>query len=75
MKTNIFKLKERDEKKKKIIIEEEKTKNPFLLFFIRHKMVFLITILTGIVLSLLLSVGFAFSLRGNSRSVSHRLPG
>ena len=67
MKTNIFKLRERDEKKKKIIIEEEKTKNPFLLFFIRHKMVFLIVIATVIILSLLLSVGFAFSLlRGSN---------
>lgn len=67
MKTNIFKLRERDEKKKKIIIEEEKTKNPFLLFFIRHKTVFLIAIATMIILSLLLSVGFAFSLlRGSN---------
>ncbi len=67
MKTNIFKLRERDEKKKKIIIEEEKTKNPFLLFFIRHKKFFLIAIATVIILSLLLSVGFAFSLlRGSN---------
>lgn len=67
MKANIFKLKERDEKKKKIIIEEEKTKNPFLLFFIRHKMFFLIAIATVIILSLLLSIGFAFSLlRGSN---------
>ena len=36
MKTNIFKLKSKNEKNKKIVIEEEKTKNPIILFFKRY---------------------------------------
>ena len=67
MRTNIFKVKEKDEQRKRIVIEEEKTKNPFLLFFRRHRMVFLLIIGTIIILSLLVSVGFAFSiLRGSN---------
>lgn len=67
MRTNIFKVKEKDERRKRIVIEEEKTKNPFLLFFRRHRMVFLLIIGTIIILSLLVSVGFAFSiLRGSN---------
>ena len=37
MKTNVFNVKEKDEKKEKIVIEEERTENPFLLFLKRHK--------------------------------------
>lgn len=67
MRTNIFKVKEKDEQRKRIVIEEEKTKNPFLIFFRRHRMVFLLIIGTIIILSLLVSVGFAFSiLRGSN---------
>ena len=67
MKTNIFKVKDKNDDKKKIIIEEERTKNPLLLFFKRHKTVFLLIVGTIIVLSLLTSIGFAFSLlRGSN---------
>ncbi len=67
MKTNIFKLKEKNDNSRKIIIEEDKTKNPLLLFFKRHKTIFLLIIGTIIILSLLTSVGFAFSLlRGSN---------
>lgn len=67
MKTNIFRVKEKNEDKKKIIIEEERTKNPFLLFLKRRKMLFLLIAGTIIILSLLASIGFAFSLlRGSN---------
>lgn len=67
MKTNIFKVRDRDEKKRKIIIEEDRTKNPFLIFVKKYKMFFLLLIVTSIILSLLLSVGVAFSLfRGSN---------
>ena len=67
MKTNIFKLKSKNEKNKKIVIEEEKTKNPIILFLKRYKMVLLMIFFTIVVLSLLISVGFAFSLlRGSN---------
>ena len=42
MKTNIFKVRDRDEKKRKIIIEEDRTKNPFLIFVKKYKMFFLL---------------------------------
>lgn len=65
MKINLFNVKEK--KDKKIIIEEEKIKNPFLLFFKRHKNFIL---MSGIMLSLcliLISTGIAFSLfRGSN---------
>lgn len=67
MKTNIFKVKKKDEVNKKIVIEEEKTKNPFLLFFKKNKTLFFFIVGTIIILSLLISVGFAFSLfRGSN---------
>lgn len=65
MKTNLFKV--REKKEKRIIIEEERLKNPFLLFFKRHKN-FIIT--SGIMIAIcliLISTGVAFSLfRGSN---------
>ena len=59
MKTNIFNV--REKKENKIIIEEEKTKNPFLLFFRRHKKAILL-FLGLLILSLLLaSFGIAMA--------------
>jgi len=67
MKTNLFKVKEKNEKEKKIIIEEERTKNPFLLFLKRHRGFILISIITLVICLLLISGGIAFSLfRGSN---------
>ncbi len=67
MKTNIFKVKRKNENKKEIIIEEEKLKNPFFLFLKKHQKLFLLLVITIIVISLLTSIGFAFSLfRGSN---------
>ena len=64
MRTNLFKVKKKTEKK--ILIEEEKTKNPFLLFLKLHwKLISWILFLLFIIL-LLVSVGVAFSLFGDS---------
>ena len=60
MRTNIFNVKEKNEKK--IIIEEEHTKNPFLLFLKRHKRFILFALLLGFISSLLIGTGIAFSL-------------
>ena len=62
MKTNLFRVKEKNEKEKKIIIEEERTKNPFLLFLKRHRSFILTSIITLIICLLLISGGIAFSL-------------
>lgn len=62
MKTNFFRVKEKDEKRKKIIIEEERTKNPFLLFLKRHKNFILLSMIMLLICLLLVSVGIAFSL-------------
>ena len=65
MKTNLFKVKER--KEKRIIIEEERTKNPFLLFFKRHKNFLLTSGIMLIICLLLISTGLVFSLfRGSN---------
>ena len=65
MKTNLFRVKEK--KEKKIIIEEERTKNPFLLFFKRHKNFLLISGIMLIFCLILVSTGIAFSLfRGSN---------
>ena len=65
MKTNLFKIKEKEERR--IIIEEERTQNPFLLFFKKYKN-FILT--SGIMIALcfiLASTGIAFSLfRGSN---------
>ena len=60
MKTNIFKVKEKQ--KKKIIIEEEHLKNPLLLFFKRNRKTIIMTILMLLLCLLLVSGGIAFSL-------------
>ncbi len=62
MKTNVFNVKEKDEKKEKIVIEEERTENPFLLFLKRHKNFLMLLLITLLVCMLLVSVGIAFSL-------------
>lgn len=59
MKTNIFSVKEK--KEKKIIIEEERIKNPFLLFFKRHKNFILLLFITLLICTVLASIGVAFS--------------
>ena len=65
MKTNIFRVKEK--KEKKIIIEEERTKNPLLLLFGRYKGCLTLFLFTLFIVSLLVSVGVAFSLfRGSN---------
>lgn len=65
MKTNLFRVKEK--KEKRIIIEEERTKNPFLLFFKRHKNFFLTSGIMLIICLILISTGLAFSLfRGSN---------
>lgn len=65
MKTNLFRVKEK--KDKKIIIEEERTKNPLLLFLIRHKNVILISLILLLICIALISMGLAFSLfRGSN---------
>ena len=65
MKTNIFRV--REKKEKKIVIEEERTKNPLLLFIKRYSGCFTLFLLTLFVVSLLASVGIAFSLfRGSN---------
>lgn len=67
MKTNLFRVREKNEKKKKIVIEEERTKNPFLLFFIRHKNFLMISGIMLLICLLLISTGIAFSLfRGSN---------
>ena len=64
MKTNIFRLKER--KEKKIVIEEERTENPFLLFLRRHRNFLMTSLILFGISSLLVSLGIAFSLFGQS---------
>ena len=65
MKTNIFRV--REKKEKRIIIEEERTKNPFILFFLRHKNFLMLLLISLLVCLLLVSVGIAFSLfRGSN---------
>ena len=65
MKTNIFRVKEK--KEKRIVIEEERTKNPILLFFKRYGGCLSLIIFTLVVVSLLVSLGVAFSLfRGSN---------
>lgn len=59
MRTNIFNIKEK--KKNKIVIEEEKTKNPFLLFFKRHKKFILLSLVLLTSCLILVSIGLAFS--------------
>ena len=64
MRTNLFSVKKKTDKK--ILIEEEKTKNPFLLFLKLHwKLIVWLLFLLFISL-ILVSVGIAFSLFGNS---------
>lgn len=60
MKTNIFRVKEKNEKK--IIIEEEKNKNAFLLFLKRHKKFILLSLIMLSACLLLVSIGIVFSL-------------
>ena len=65
MKTNIFRV--REKKEKRIIIEEERTKNPLLLFFKRYGGCFSLVLFTLLIVSLLVSLGVAFSLfRGSN---------
>lgn len=65
MKTNLFKVRER--KAKRIIIEEERLKNPFLLFFKRHKNFILTSGIMIAICLILISTGVAFSLfRGSN---------
>jgi len=65
MKTNLFKVKEK--KERRIIIEEERTKNPFLLFFKRHKNFLLTSGIMLVICLLLISTGLVFSLfRGSN---------
>ena len=65
MKTNIFRVKEK--KEKRIILEEERTKNPILLFFKRYGGCFSLIIFTLLIVSMLVSLGIAFSLfRGSN---------
>ena len=64
MKTNIFNVKEK--KEEKIVIEEERTENPFLLFLKNHKNFILLSIILFALCSLLVSIGLAFSLFGQS---------
>ena len=64
MRTNIFNVKEKDEKK--IIIEEERTKNPFLLFLKRHRKFILLSLLLTFISAILAGTGIAFSLFGQS---------
>ena len=64
MRTNLFSVKKKTDKK--ILIEEEKTKNPFLLVLRLHwKLVAWLLFLLFISL-ILVSIGVAFSLFGNS---------
>ena len=60
MKTNIFRVKDKNDKK--IVIEEEKLKYPFLLFFKKNKKTIIMTLLMLILCLLLVSVGLVFSL-------------
>ncbi len=64
MKTNIFRVKEKE--KEKIVIEEERTKNPFLLFLRRNKKFILTALLLLGISSILITTGLAFSLFGQS---------
>ena len=65
MKTNLFKV--REKKEKRIIIEEERLKNPFLLFFKRHKNFILSSGIMIAICLILISTGVAFSLfRGSN---------
>ena len=65
MKTNIFRV--REKKEKRIIIEEERTKNPILLFFRRYGGCLSLILFTLLIVSLLVSLGIAFSLfRGSN---------
>lgn len=65
MKTNLFKV--REKKEKRIIIEEERLKNPFLLFFKRHKNIILTSGIMIAICLILVSTGVAFSLfRGSN---------
>ena len=64
MKTNIFNV--REKKEEKIVIEEEKTKNPLLLFLKRHKNFIMLSILLFLGSVVLIGIGVAFSLFGQS---------
>lgn len=67
MKTNLFKVREKNEEKKKIVIEEERTKNPFLLFLIRHKNFLILSGIMLLICLLLISAGVTFTLfRGSN---------
>lgn len=59
MKTNLFKVRKKTEDR--ILIEEEKYKNPFLLFFKRHRKLLLFSIFSLSLCLILASVGIAFS--------------
>ena len=60
MKTNIFSVKEKNNKK--IVIEEDNIKNPLLLFFKRNKKTIVMFILMLVLCLLLVSIGIGFSL-------------
>lgn len=60
MKTNIFKVKEKNDKK--IVIEEEHTKNPLLLFLKQYKNFILLSIILFLICTLLINLGLAISL-------------
>lgn len=67
MKTNLFRVREKNEEKQKIVIEEERTKNPFLLFFIRHKNFLMLSGILLLICLLLISTGVIFTLfRGSN---------
>ena len=60
MKTNIFSVKEKNNKK--IVIEEDNIKNPLLLFFKRNKKTIVMFMLMLVLCLLLVSIGIGFSL-------------